>query len=282
MDSILSVTLVKEVNKRLKTSLATITLFDHNSVGRLTDHIVAKHHAGLAAQVAAERSAIIEVSVPPQKAVPAADRTWRSYVETNEPRNGRRFEISPEMPAEGRPVCWQLVLDRPMDVADIGLVKVPLPELEADDVRIAVRAFSLNFGDLLCVRGLYPTMPPYPFTPGSEISGTVVEVGRNVSSVRSGDFVIALMGEAFGGQATFVNCREQQLMRKPAVLSFEQACAFPVVTMTMVDAFRKAKLRKGESILIQTAAGGTGLVAVQMAQHYGAEIFATAGIDRKA
>ncbi|MEA2892373.1 MAG: polyketide synthase PksR, partial [Bradyrhizobium sp.] len=149
------------------------------------------------------------------------------------------------------------------------------------DVRIAVRAFALNFGDLLCVRGLYPTMPPYPFTPGSEISGTVAEVGRNVSSVRPGDSVIALMGEAFGGQAAFVTCREQQLMRKPAALSFEQACAFPVVTMTMVDAFRKARLRKGERILIQTAAGGTGLVAVQMAQHCGAEIFATAGSTEK-
>ncbi|HXO70896.1 MAG TPA: phosphopantetheine-binding protein, partial [Bradyrhizobium sp.] len=279
VDSILSVSLVKEVNKRLKTSLATITLFDHNSVGRLADHIVAEHHAGLAALVSAERSALIEVSVPPQRPVPAAAR--RSYVGANEPRNGRRFEISAEMPVEGRPACWQVVLDRPMDVGDISLVKVPLPELGAGDVRIAVRAFSLNFGDLLCVRGLYPTMPPYPFTPGSEISGTVVEVGRNVSSVRPGDSVIALMGEAFGGQATFVTCREEQLMRKPAVLSFEQACAFPVVTMTMVDAFRKAKLRKGESILIQTAAGGTGLVAVQMAQHYGGEIFATAGSTEK-
>jgi NADPH:quinone reductase-like Zn-dependent oxidoreductase/3-oxoacyl-(acyl-carrier-protein) synthase/acyl carrier protein len=281
VDSIVSVALVKEVNKQLRTSLATITLFDHNSVGRLADYIVAEHHAELAGLMSAERSARIEVSVPPQRPVPAADRAWQSYSGTNESRNGRRFEMSAKMPVEGRPACWQVVLDRPMDVADIGLVKVPLPELGVDGVRIAVRAFSLNFGDLLCVRGLYPTMPPYPFTPGSEISGIVAEVGPNVSSVRAGDSVIALMGETFGGQAAFVTCREEQLMRKPAALSFEQACAFPVVTMTMVDAFRKARLRKGETILIQTAAGGTGLVAVQMAQHCGAEIFATAGSPEK-
>src|SRR5204862_231205 len=92
VDSILSVALVKEVNKRLRTSLATITLFDHNSVGRLADYIVAEHHAELAGLMSAERSARIEVSVPPQRPVPAADRAWQSYSGTNESRNGRRFE----------------------------------------------------------------------------------------------------------------------------------------------------------------------------------------------
>ena len=64
-------------------------------------------------------------------------------------------------------------------------------------------------------------------------------------------------------------------------MTFEEGCALPVVATTMIDAFRRAALRRGEKILIQTAAGGTGLIAVQLARHYGAEIYATAGSQEK-
>ncbi|MEQ9570963.1 MAG: zinc-binding dehydrogenase, partial [Nitratireductor sp.] len=93
--------------------------------------------------------------------------------------------------------------------------------------------------------------------------------------------VIAVMGERLGGQGSVVTCRETQLLRKPDSVSFEEASAFPIVTSTMVGAFSKAELRKGERILIQSAAGGTGLIAVQMAKHRNAEIFATVGSDHK-
>ena len=70
-------------------------------------------------------------------------------------------------------------------------------------------------------------------------------------------------------------------LAKPPALSFEQACALPAVSLTMIDAFHKAQLKQSERILIQTAAGGTGLIAVQLARHYGAEIYATAGSAEK-
>jgi acyl transferase domain-containing protein/threonine dehydrogenase-like Zn-dependent dehydrogenase len=148
-------------------------------------------------------------------------------------------------------------------------------------VRIAVRAFSLNFGDLLCVKGLYPTMPPYPFTPGIEASGVVVLTGSAVTSIREGDAVIVGMGESLGGQASMITCKEENVFAKPEELSHEEACALPAVAITMIDAFRKARLKRGERILIQTAAGGIGLIAVQLAQHHGAEIYATAGSSSK-
>src|SRR5205085_5733302 len=67
----------------------------------------------------------------------------------------------------------------------------------------------------------------------------------------------------------------------PASLSFEEACALPVVAITMIAAFEKACLKWGEKILIQTATGGTGLIAIQLANHYGAQIYATAGSQLK-
>ncbi|HXO70882.1 MAG TPA: beta-ketoacyl synthase N-terminal-like domain-containing protein, partial [Bradyrhizobium sp.] len=181
----------------------------------------------------------------------------------------------------GRPGGYRVVLEGPGDIDTVRVEETPVADLADNQVRIAVRAFSLNFGDLLCVRGLYPTMPPYPFTPGFEVSGVVTALGKAVRSVRVGDAVFALTGESLGGHATVVNCPEQWVIRKPAALSYEEACALPVVAITMIDVFDKAKLRKGEKILIQTAAGGTGLIAVQLAKHHGAEIFCTAGSARK-
>src|SRR5439155_7763459 len=164
---------------------------------------------------------------------------------------------------------------------DLRVIESGVAALKENEVRIAVRAFSLNFADLLCLRGLYPTMPPYQFTPGFEASGVVVSTGSAVTSVRRGDSVIVGMGEALGGQASMITCLEEHIFKKPAALSYEEACALPAVAITMVDAFRKARLKRGERILIQTAAGGTGLIAVQLAQHYGAEIYATAGSPHK-
>ena len=175
----------------------------------------------------------------------------------------------------------KLLLDRPGDIDGIRLVSAPVPGPGANQVQIAVRAYALNFGDLLCVRGLYPHMPDYPFTPGFEVSGVVVAVGADVRNVRVGDEVIALADEAMGGQATLLTCDAWTAIAKPSALSFEQACALPAASLTMIDAFRKAQLRRGERILIQSAAGGTGLIAVQLAGHYGAEIYATAGSQGK-
>ena len=124
-------------------------------------------------------------------------------------------------------------------------------------------------------------MPPYPFTPGVEVSGVVMEKGSGVATLEIGDEVVALMGERLGGHATAVVCPQSHVWPKPPGLSFEAACALPAVAITMLHAFRIAKLRPGERILIQTATGGTGLIGIQLAQHCGAEIFATAGSAAK-
>jgi NADPH:quinone reductase-like Zn-dependent oxidoreductase/acyl carrier protein len=175
----------------------------------------------------------------------------------------------------------RVILERPGGIDDVIIAEADLPALQEQEVRVAVHAFSLNFGDLLCVKGFYPTMPPYPFTPGFEASGVVIDVGRAVTTLKIGDPVIALAGPLLGGHATVMTCAAEHVIPKPAALSFEEACALPVAAITMIAAFEKARLQPGEKILIQTATGGTGLIAIQLANYYQAEIYATAGSQPK-
>lgn len=174
-----------------------------------------------------------------------------------------------------------IILNRPGGIEDILVDTISPQEPGSKEVQIQVKAFSLNFGDLLCVKGLYPTMPEYPFSPGFEISGIVIQTGSEVTRVQAGDEVIGLTGLQLGGQSLMVNTEEHLVVRKPSNLSHEEACAFPIVYLTMRHVFDRIRLEAGEKVLIQTATGGTGLIAVQMALLEGAEIYATAGSEAK-
>lgn len=174
-----------------------------------------------------------------------------------------------------------LLLRGPASVADLTHAPIQ-PKLPAPgDVLVAVKAASLNFADLLCVRGLYPTMPEYPFAPGLEVAGTVCAVGAGVVDISVGDDVIALSDDEMGGHATALWVSRELVVRKPANVSFEEACAFPIAYITAKYIFDQARVGAGERVLIQTAAGGVGLIAVQLAMQHGAEIFATAGSAEK-
>ncbi|MBF0119031.1 MAG: SDR family NAD(P)-dependent oxidoreductase [Desulfobacterales bacterium] len=173
------------------------------------------------------------------------------------------------------------MLTKPAKIENIEIRNIE-PEDPADtDVQVLVKAFSLNFGDLLCINGLYPTMPEYPFTPGFEISGVVLKTGDMAGQFQVGDEVMGLTGINMGGHSAIVNTNENLLVKKPSNITHEEACAFPVVFLTMHHVFEIAKVKSGEKILIQTAAGGTGLIAVQMAKIIGADIYATASSNDK-
>ncbi|HET9528579.1 MAG TPA: SDR family NAD(P)-dependent oxidoreductase [Pyrinomonadaceae bacterium] len=174
-----------------------------------------------------------------------------------------------------------VVLTRPGGIADIQIREIFPREPQPNQVQILVKAFSINFGALLCVKGLYPTMPDYPFTPGFEVSGVAIKVGSAVQRVRAGDEVIGLGGVEMGGHGAVINVNEGAVVKKPANVSHVEACAFPIVFMTMQRGFELARIKKGEKVLIQTAAGGTGLISVQLAQLLEAEVFATAGSQEK-
>ncbi|MEH6630601.1 MAG: amino acid adenylation domain-containing protein [Halopseudomonas aestusnigri] len=242
VDSIVAVKLVNEINEALGLLLQTTVLFDYNTLDVLTRHIEENHIAD-----------VRDSKVTPQCKAPIV------------------------VEGDGE-IYTRALIKGPGQIDDLALFQDREICLEPHQVRVRVRAASLNFSDLLCVKGLYPNMPPYPFTPGAEAAGNVVSVGSAVTKVVVGDEVVCM---AQGCHAALVTCAEEHVQPKPKELNFEEASALPTVALTMLDAFDKADMEPGESVLIQTATGGTGLIAVQLAQHLGAEIYATAGSQEK-
>jgi NADPH:quinone reductase len=152
---------------------------------------------------------------------------------------------------------------------------VPTPEPAAGQVRIAVKAASLNFPDLLIVEGKYQVKPPLPFVPGSEFSGTVDAVGDGVTHLKVGDAVAAL--GSTGGFATHAVVPAAGVMPLPAGFALEDGAAFAFTYGTSFHALMdRAALKAGETVLVLGAAGGVGSAAVQIAKAAGARVIAAA------
>jgi NADPH2:quinone reductase len=154
-----------------------------------------------------------------------------------------------------------------------------LPPLGPGAVRIAVRAASVNFPDVLMVRGLYQSRLEPPFVAGTECAGVITEVGPEVvGGFGVGDRVLSVVGA--GGFATEVTATPplQQVHRIPDEMTWEDAAAFNLTYGTgMEGLLRRGGLRAGESVLVLGASGGCGSAAVQIAKAMGATVVAVAG-----
>ena len=165
------------------------------------------------------------------------------------------------------------------------------------EVLIEIRAASLNYRDLLILRGHYPNLR-LPLIPLSDGAGTVVATGPGVSRVKIGDRVagtfhqnwidgppprhaIALGGDRDGVLAERVLLPEEGLVRIPDSLSFEEAATLPCAAVTAWNAlFVQGSLRPGERVLVQ-GTGGVSLFALQFAKMAGAEVIVTSSSDQK-
>jgi len=153
---------------------------------------------------------------------------------------------------------------------------VPLHEPGSGEVLLRVEAAGVNFADLIMRQGLYQTVPPRPFSPGFEVAGRVAAVGAGVEGWAPGERALALI--RFGGYASHVIVRADQLFRYPDTLTPAQAAAIPVVFLTAwVCLFESARVREGETVLVLGAAGGVGTAAVQLARAKGLRVVGTAG-----
>jgi NADPH2:quinone reductase len=162
----------------------------------------------------------------------------------------------------------------------LRLVEVPLPEPKAGEVRLRVKAAGVNFPDALIIQKKYQMQPPLPFTPGSEVAGTVDALGDGVTHVKPGDRVIAFVG--LGAFAEYVCAPAAQTIPIPAALSDEVAAAFTLTYATSHHAlFDRAQLRAGETLLVLGAGGGVGLAAVELGKLAGARVIAAASTDEK-
>ena len=148
------------------------------------------------------------------------------------------------------------------------------------EVKLAVHASGLNFADTLMIAGTYQEKPAFPFSPGMECAGTIMEVGKGVAHLARGERVMAITGH--GAMAEQAIAPADRVFRIPAAMTFEQAAGFPVTYGTAYYALvDRARLEAGETLLVHGAAGGAGSVAVEIGKLLGATVIATAGSDAK-
>jgi NADPH:quinone reductase-like Zn-dependent oxidoreductase len=160
----------------------------------------------------------------------------------------------------------------PPDVLKVA--EVPKPTPKTNEVLVRVRAASANPLDWHFIRGEPKVMRlmgrPHNRTPGADFSGQVEAVGAEVTQFHAGDEVF---GGANGAFAKYACAKVENLARKPATLTHEQAAALPVAGCTALIAVRdKGAVTAGKSVLVNGAAGGVGTFAVQIAKALGAEV----------
>ena len=168
-------------------------------------------------------------------------------------------------------------LDGP-EALTVGEMVVPKPA--AGQVLVEVRAASLNFPDVLMVRGMYQVKPPLPFSPGAELSGVVHELGVGVDRLKVGDSVIGFSGH--GGFAELCVVDAARVMPMPPGLDFDVAAAVGLTYGTSLHALRDCgDLKSGETLAVLGAAGGTGIAAIECGKALGARVIACASTEAK-
>lgn len=163
---------------------------------------------------------------------------------------------------------------------ELVLADVSRPPMGAGEVRVAVHACSINFADTLLIAGQYQEKPPFPFSPGLEAAGDVMDVGAGVHHLKVGDRVIVLCG--YGGLAEEVVVPQASVIPISMTMDYLTAAAFPVAYGTAhVALTHRAQLQPGETLLVHGAAGGVGLAAVEIGKRLGATVIATASTPEK-
>ena len=183
-----------------------------------------------------------------------------------------------------RRVARRVVFRRYGGVEVLEIEETITPRPGAGEVLVEVAFAGVNFADVIARRGFYTWAPAprrdAPTCVGFEIAGVVAEVGAGVTSHRVGDRVAAVT--RFGGYATHVAVEAERAWALPTGMPLEHGAAMPAVYMTAWHSLVEiARVRGGESILIQAVAGGVGLAALQIAKRLGLVTFGTASSEEK-
>ncbi|BCJ88177.1 NADPH:quinone oxidoreductase family protein [Effusibacillus dendaii] len=171
-------------------------------------------------------------------------------------------------------------LGEPRDV--LTMEELPDPSVGAGQVLIEVKGAASNFFDILLCQGIYQEKPPLPFTPGAEISGTIVAVGEGVS-LQVGQRVLATPQLPNGGYAEKVAVPADSVYPIPDSMTWSDAASMFITYQTAYYALHHcARMRPGEVLLVHAGAGGVGSAAIQLGVAAGARVIATAGGAAKA
>ena len=157
----------------------------------------------------------------------------------------------------------------------------PVPQPGTGEVLIRVAAAGVNRPDVVQRQGHYPAPPGASDLPGMEVAGTIAALGPEVSGLRLGDPVTALL--AGGGYAEYAVAAAPLCLPIPAGLSLVEAAALPETYFTVwTNVFERGGCKPGDTVLIHGGTSGIGTTAIQLATVLGAKVFATAGTPEKA
>jgi NADPH:quinone reductase len=166
------------------------------------------------------------------------------------------------------------------DYAGVALEDRPIPEPGPHEVRVRIKAASLNFPDLLMTEGKYQLKPDLPFVMGMEFAGIIDAVGEGVTSIVPGDEISG--GNRIGAFTEYAVVPETAVRSKPAAISFAAAASYGAAYLTAyVSLVRRGNLQKGETLLVHGASGGVGLAAVDVGRLLGAKVIATSASAAK-
>jgi NADPH:quinone reductase-like Zn-dependent oxidoreductase len=185
----------------------------------------------------------------------------------------------------------------------LKLQEIAKPEPKDNEILIRIRATRVNYGDMLARKfGSVTTkefnMPgilllparldfgirkPKKYILGSEFSGMIESVGKEVKRLKIGDEVFGYRGPSFGAYAEYLCMPESGLVtHKPKNMSFEEATLIPYGALTALSHFKKVNIQPGQKVLVNGASGGIGSAGVQLAKYFGAEVTGVCGTNKLA
>ncbi len=163
-------------------------------------------------------------------------------------------------------------------VLTMGEVDDPVPG--PGQVKVEVHSVGMNFPDLLLIAGKYQTKPSFPFSPGIECAGIVVDLGEGVEGLAVGDRVMCDAG--YGCCSEYVLGVAHRTYKLPDAMPVDVAGGFPITYGTTYHALvDRAQIQPGDVLLVHGAAGGVGLNAVEIGRLLGAMVIGTVGSDEK-
>ncbi|MEM9236454.1 MAG: zinc-dependent alcohol dehydrogenase family protein [Verrucomicrobiota bacterium] len=175
-----------------------------------------------------------------------------------------------------------MLIHRYGDDATFEAAEVDTPELKPGHLLVKIAASSVNTVDTM-IRTMgeeLPLSPELPAILGMDFAGTVEAVGEGVEGYSVGDEVYGCAGglaDLPGTLADYIVAERKLLVRKPKNLSMSEAAALPLVAITAYEGLKRAGIQAGHKVLVHGGSGGVGHVAIQLAKHFGAEVFSTGG-----
>lgn len=164
--------------------------------------------------------------------------------------------------------------------------KLENPKVKPGHVLVKIAATSVNTVDTM-IRTMgteLPLSPELPALLGMDFAGTVEALGDGVENFSVGDEVYGCAGglaDLPGTLAEYIAADSDLIAHKPKNLSMREAAALPLVAITAYEGLQRAGIREGQKVLVHGGSGGVGHVALQLANHWGAEVFSTGGGDKQ-